>query len=80
MYEIQHTDILGQPIHVGSKVLWGGGKTQYAGFAGGPKEVIKITPKMVRILVSISKYGTRDEKVIHPEDLVVVDRLLKNSP
>lgn len=74
-------DILGQDIVVGAKVLWGGGKTQYAGFAGGPVEVVKLTLKMVRIKVKSYKLSSGewiyDEKVIAPRDLVVVDRLLK---
>lgn len=70
-------DVLGQEVTVGSKVLWGGGKTQYAGFAGGPVEVVKLTPQKVRIRVPVHWAKDRfDEKTVYPSDLVVVDRLL----
>jgi hypothetical protein len=73
-------DILGQEITVGAKVLWGGGKTQYAGFAGGPVEVVKLTAKQVSIRVPDPYFKDRFEvKSIHPRDLVVVDRLLNNE-
>lgn len=74
-------DVLGQEVTVGSKVLWGGGKTQYAGFAGGPVEVIKLTAQKVRIRVPVHWAKDRfEEKVVYPSDLVVVDRLLVATP
>ena len=69
--EALHTDVLGQPIYVGSTVLYGsgGGRGNYAGFK--PSKVLKITEKMIRI----SYYGS--ERVVRPTDCVVIDKLLE---
>lgn len=68
-------DCLGQEIHVGSRVLWGGGKTQYAGFRGGPKEVVRLTEKRARIRLRVV-HGRSEEVSVAPRDLVVVDTIL----
>ena len=70
-------DILGQDIVVGSMVLWGGGKTQYAGFAGGPKQVIRLTAKRVVLAIRKHSWAVDWETVtIDPTDVVVVDKLI----
>jgi len=69
---IEHKDVLGQPIEVGSTVLYGsgGGRNNYAGFS--PSKVLKITEKMIRIT-----YRSGD-RVVDPRDCVVIDKLLES--
>ena len=64
-----HTDAIGQPIVLGDKVLWGGGKTQYMGLPQG--EVVKLTPKNVTV-----KFPIMGHKSIIPAALVVVTKLV----
>ena len=75
MSEIEHKDVLGQPITVGSTVLYGsgGGRGNYAGFA--PSKVIKLTEKMVRITYKAGNHS-ESERVIDPLCCVVIDKLL----
>lgn len=70
-------DILGQEICIGSMVLWGGGKTQYAGFAGGPKQVVRLTAK--RVIIAIKHVKGTDEPVttaVEADCVVAVDKIL----
>lgn len=70
-------DVLGQEIAVGSMVLWGGGKTQYAGFAGGPKRVVRLTAKCVVLHIRKNTWETEPQTVtVSPDCVVVVDKLL----
>lgn len=66
-----HRDSIGQPIVLGDKVLWGGGKTQYMGLPRG--EVVRLTPKNVTV-----KFPVMGNKSIIPAALVVVTRLVEN--
>ena len=64
-------DGIGQEITPGAKVVWVGGKTQYAGCR--VYEVSHLTPKMVSILVPSYKKGEFETKSIHPTAALVVD-------
>jgi len=75
---MNHKDVLGQPIEVGSTVLYGsgGGRGNYAGFS--PSKVIKLTEKMVRIeYTSPNPSMGTNERVVNPKDCVVIDKLLE---
>ena len=63
-------DGIGQPISIGSKVVWVSGKTNYAGVEVYTVE--KLTEK--RVKVAAGRYGNRT--YVSPGDLVVVDALL----
>ena len=63
-------DAIGQEIQPGNFVLWGGGKTQYAGLP--LFKVRKLTDKRVTCL----RVEYRERRALDPLNLVVVDKLL----
>lgn len=75
MNNIVHKDVLGQPIEVGSTVLYGsgGGRSNYAGFR--PSKVLKSTTKMIRIEYQAGNFSP-SERVVDPKHCVVIDKLL----
>lgn len=75
---IIHKDCLGQDITVGCTVLYGSGsgRGNYAGF--NPSKVLKVTEKMIRIEYQAGNYSP-SERVVHPGDCVVIDKLLEGK-
>jgi len=71
-------DRLDQVIEVGATVLWGGGKTQYAGLPMG--KVVKITAKRVKVIVpGLYRLSDPKEVALDPQNVVVIDFLLGMS-
>lgn len=73
-------DGLKQEIRVGDKVVWIGGKTQYAGAL--IYEVVKITEKRVRLgLLDKERAPSLQPKgpVVDSKDVVVVTKLLEDE-
>ena len=71
-------DRLDQVIQVGATVLWGGGKTQYAGLPMG--EVVKITAKRFKVIVPGRwKFSDPQEVALEPQNVVVIDCLLADK-
>ncbi len=69
-------DVLGQEIKVGSKVLWANMK--YAGFAGGPLEVLKVNEKKITVSAPHPwRTGEMRKSAVWPDDVVVVDKILE---
>jgi len=68
-------DRLGYEIVIGATVLWGGGKTQYAGLPMGM--VTAITEKRVKVVLP-KNWGVegKEERTLDPRNVVVVDLLL----
>ena len=71
-------DRIDQVIQVGATVLWGGGKTQYAGLPMG--EVAKITAKRIKVVLpgryTLSK---PQELSLDPQNVIVIDCLLADK-
>ena len=65
-------DGLGQDIAVGDRVVWVGGKNNYAGVV--VREIGKITPKMVRL----TPRGCGLGECVGPETVVVINKLIGN--
>lgn len=71
-------DRLNQVIAVGATVLWGGGKTQYAGLPMG--KVTAITAKRVKVVLP-KNWGIAgsQERTLDPQNVVVIDCLLADK-
>jgi len=72
-------DRLDQVIEVGATVLWGGGKTQYAGLPMG--KVVKITAKRIKVIIPgrDTWHSDPQEVTLEPQNVVVIDCLLGMS-
>lgn len=72
-------DRIDQVIQVGATVLWGGGKTQYAGLPMG--EVVKITAKRVKVVIPGRETWHSDpqEVALDPQNVIVIDCLMADK-
>ena len=69
-----HKDGLGQDISIGSKVVWIGGKTQYAGVR--IHTISAVTAKMVQISRNPSSPFSKMIS-LDPKNVVVIDALIE---